>query len=98
MPWSHKQEYPQDNIPERIRLSNGLTRTDSTTFTDEELIAAGWVEVNSPNHNDETHKCEWVDGAWTYIELSDFEKYAIRPDLAPDSNDITVDDITRVDD
>ena len=38
-----------------------------------------------------------MGGAWTYIELSNFEKYIIRPDLAPDY-DGSYDDIDQVDD
>lgn len=36
--------YPQP-IPFRIRLSNGLTRTDPTSFTPEEIADAGYTAV-----------------------------------------------------
>ena len=32
--------------PDRIRLSNGLTRTDPSTYTIEELQDAGYIIVN----------------------------------------------------
>jgi hypothetical protein len=37
--YSHKNQYPQP-IPNRIRLPDGFTRTDSSTFTPEELTAS----------------------------------------------------------
>lgn len=58
-------------IPNRIRLSNGLTRTDSSTFTAEEIADAGYIEVSAPpisantprdiNWNHETREWEYTD-------------------------------------
>lgn len=49
MLYSYKGQIPQP-LPERIRLSNGLTRTDRNTFTQEEIADAGYVliEENPP--------------------------------------------------
>ena len=44
MLYSYNGEYPTD-IPERIRLSDGSTRTDSSTYTEEEIADAGYVYV-----------------------------------------------------
>ena len=47
MLYSYNGEYPTD-IPERIRLSDGSTRTDSSTYTEEEIADAGYVYVEAP--------------------------------------------------
>ena len=98
--YSLNEEYPLiwDELPERIRLSNGNTRTDKENFTEDELKDAGYVFTDIyPNYNDETHKCVWNKTEWKLIELTDREKYIIRPDLAP-KYDGPVDNIDSVDD
>lgn len=45
MLYSYKGEYPQQ-LPDRIRLSDGRTRTNKPTFTSEEIEAAGYIEVS----------------------------------------------------
>lgn len=42
--YSYKSQYPKA-IPFRIKLSNGMTRTDPSTFTLEEIADAGYVEI-----------------------------------------------------
>ena len=42
--YSLNGSYPQP-LPNRIRLSNGKTKTDSTTFTDDDLSDAGYTLV-----------------------------------------------------
>ena len=72
--YSYKTEYPTTEIPERIRLSNGSTRTDSSTFTSDELVDAGYVEVsNPPDFNQETHKLVWSGIEWQTISLTESE-------------------------
>ncbi len=72
--YSYKTEYPITEIPERIRLSNGSTRTDSSTFTSDELVDAGYVEVsNPPDFNQETHKLVWSGIEWQTISLTESE-------------------------
>lgn len=44
MLYSHNSQYPRP-IPFRIRLSNGQTRTDPTTFTEQEIADAGYIAV-----------------------------------------------------
>lgn len=47
-------------LPERIRLSTGLTRTNSSTFTQEELLDAGYTPVaNAPEYNKLSQVLEW---------------------------------------
>lgn len=72
--YSYKTEYPNPEIPERIRLSDGSTRTDSSTFTSDELVDAGYVEVpNPPDFNQETHKLIWSGTEWQTISLTELE-------------------------
>ena len=58
-----------NEIPNRIRLPNGNTRTDKETFTEDELKDAGYVFTNIyPNYNDETHDCHWDGTDWVVLE------------------------------
>lgn len=71
MPYSYKNQYPIDKLPERIRLSNGLTRTDSSSFTTDELADAGYVEVSTaPTYDDKTHQLNWNGSGWEVVELT----------------------------
>ena len=56
--YSFNGEYPQA-LPERIRLSNGQTRSDSSTFTAEEIADAGYVAVVEPPYDQTTHTLDW---------------------------------------
>ena len=61
-------------MPHRIRLSDGSTRTNSSTFTSEELVDAGYVEVsNPPDFNQETHKLIWSGTEWQTVLLTESE-------------------------
>ncbi len=71
--FSYNGEYPidWDNIPERIRLSNGNTRTNKTTYTQEELIDAGYKIVKVlelSDFNEETHECIWNGTDWVITQ------------------------------
>jgi len=72
MLYSHNNQFPKP-LPERIRLSSGLTRTDSSTFTEEEIADAGYVSAGeSPSFND-TEKVIWNGSAWEVISLTEEE-------------------------
>lgn len=51
-------------LPQRIRLSNGMTRTDSSTFTQEELTDAGYLEVSDPPTYSYPDVLEWSNNSW----------------------------------
>jgi hypothetical protein len=54
--YSHQGQEPQE-LPERIRLSDGRSRTDSSTFTEEELANAGFTgPYNYPEYDDNYHE------------------------------------------
>lgn len=68
--YSYNRNFPEP-LPYRIRLSNGLTRTDSATFTNEELADAGYVLVDlPPQYNVVTQKIEWTGTSWKIVDLS----------------------------
>lgn len=46
--FSYKGRTPEYMFPERILLSNGDSRTDPETFTEEELIDAGYIKCTEP--------------------------------------------------
>lgn len=56
--YSYLGAYPTP-IPFRIRLSNGITRTDPSTFTSEELTDAGYVPVSNQPNIINTQVVEW---------------------------------------
>jgi len=51
-------EYPKQ-LPHMIRLSNGKVRSDHSTFTEQEIINAGYVEVENPPVTEYPSKLEW---------------------------------------
>ena len=76
MLYSIKGEYPIDSLPHRIRLSDGSTRTDSSTFTADELSSAGITTVSyPPEYNADTHKLIWdnTDVEWEVVALTQEE-------------------------
>ena len=67
---------PEFTMPERIRLSNGMTRTDASTFTQSELEDAGYTEVSEPPAVDPDEKVIWNGNNWEVVPLtkSDYEQ------------------------
>lgn len=74
MLYSHNQGYPSEGLPHRIRLSNGSTRTDSSTFTEAEILDAGYVSVDAPpTYENRTHKLDWTGSEWSVVGLTTSE-------------------------
>jgi hypothetical protein len=76
MQYSINGDYPTTTLPHRIRLSNGLTKTDSTTFTNSDLVSAGITTVaDTPSYNTNTHKLVWNREIteWDVTELDENE-------------------------
>ena len=68
--YSYNGQYPT-TLPERIRLSDGSTRTDSSTFTSEELTDAGYVPAgDAPAYDSDTQKLIWNGTAWEVVSLT----------------------------
>mgnify|MGYP003137236909 FL=1 len=56
--YSKNGELP-NYLPDRIRLSNGLTKTDRETFTQEDISQAGYVAVEEPPTTSFNQVSEW---------------------------------------
>lgn len=67
--YSYKGNTPSE-LPERIRLSNGTTRTDSSTFTEEEIADAGYVLANDPPTVTLFQTLSWNQTEWVVQDLS----------------------------
>ena len=69
MLYSYRQQRPAP-LPERIRLANGFTKRDSTTYTAEEIQFAGYVgPYIEPAYNAATEQLLWRDGAYVIEAL-----------------------------
>jgi len=80
MLYSHNGKYPE-KLPNRIRLSDGSTRTDKHTFTSEEIADAGYVLAPLPlveTNYDE--KIEWSAGEWIKVKYTEEELASIMND------------------
>lgn len=74
--YSYKGEEPINEIPFRITLSDGSTRTDPSSFTDEEIADAGYVEAPpKPSYNSQTQTLSWESESinWVISDLSEEE-------------------------
>ncbi len=57
-------------LPFRITLPNGFTRTDPSTFTEDEIIAAGFTgPYTEPSYDPATEQLDWVDGVYSVVPL-----------------------------
>lgn len=57
-------------LPWRITLPSGFTRTDPSTFTDEEIQVAGFTgPFTEPPHDPATQSLDWIDGAYVVRDL-----------------------------
>ena len=75
MLYSFRQQRPAP-LPFRIRLSNGFTRNDPTSFTTEEILDAGYVgPYTEPPYNPATEQLLWVDGAYVIEALPPVPKW-----------------------
>ena len=90
--YSFNGEYPQA-LPERIRLSNGQTRSDSSTFTAEEIADAGYVAVVEPSYDPTTHTLSWDGTNLTSRLYNDAEIAAKWVEVRDNRNDV----LSRVD-
>jgi hypothetical protein len=75
MLYSIRQQRPTP-LPERIRLANGFTKRDSTTYTAEEIQFAGYVgPFTEPAYDAATEQLLWVDGAYVIEALPPVPKW-----------------------
>lgn len=73
MLYSHNKKYPK-LLPNRIRLSNGLTKTEN--FSQEELTSAGYKLAPEMPTVKSLQKIEWNEDHWVVLDKSktDIEK------------------------
>jgi len=76
MLYSYKNQYPQP-IPYRIRLSDGRTRTDPNTFTQEEILDAGYVEVLDSPVPTKYQVVSWTGVEWNLRDMNAEEIAAV---------------------
>ena len=71
--YSYQGQEPQELL-HRIRLSDGRSRTDSSTFTEEEIVEAGFTgPYEKPDFNPEVETQSWdVElGNWVTTQIPD---------------------------
>jgi hypothetical protein len=80
--YSHNNARPAP-LPFRITLPNGFTRTDPSTFTEDEIVAAGFTgPYTEPSYDPATEQLDWVDGVFAVIAKP-------LPTPAPEPLDLT---------
>jgi len=80
MLYSHNQQTP-DLLPDRIRLSTGLTKTDKSTFTAQELSDAGYIPADvPPAYNPNQQHLVWDKTTWKLVDFT-AEELAARIEL-----------------
>lgn len=67
MLYSYNNGYPA-SIPNRIRLSDGSTRTDRSTYTPEEIANAGYIQVADQPSVSYPNVLEWSGTDWNVRE------------------------------
>lgn len=56
------------SLPEKIRLKNGMTRTDNSSFTPEELLDAGYTgPYELPDYDSDTQTVRWDSDSKSFI-------------------------------
>lgn len=71
MYYSHMGNFPIHELPEKIRLLNGRTRTDILSYTDDDLAQAGYFIVPDPPNVTHLEKLGWNGSNWTIIDDSE---------------------------
>lgn len=72
MLYSYKNQYPKP-LPYRIKLPDGTTKTDPSTFTDYDLISAGYIAVENPPSSVYPNKVDWNGTSWFIREPNNSE-------------------------
>lgn len=76
MLYTKNGQYPT-TLPYRIVLSNGFTRTDNTTFTEEELADAGYTPASDPPESiGQNQILEWTGSSWNVRDKTSEELQA----------------------
>ena len=75
--YSHNQQWPQE-LPFRIKLADGSTRTDPSTFTAEELTAWGYTgPFTCPAFDQYNEVLEWSGTAFSVRPMTTEERQVV---------------------
>jgi len=77
MLYSLKGAYPAE-LPNRIRLSDGSTRTDVDNFTEKMIADAGYVTVSNPPSVAITQTCTWNGSDWVVEEAPEWKMQQLK--------------------
>ena len=67
--YSINKAYPVRSLPHRITFSDGSTKTDVATFTEDDLKNANIIEVNSPPSISTMQTLSWSGTEWVVKDL-----------------------------
>jgi len=97
MLYSHKGNYPSE-LPDRIRLSNGQTRTDKNSFTNEEIADAGYVlaPIIDLAYDKSQKKLAWDGHNWTTENLTEDERQHAISEKRNVINNFIIAEINRI--
>jgi hypothetical protein len=56
-------------LPFRITLANGFTRTDPSSFTEDEIAEAGYVLIEQPEYDPATQALNWNGASFDVVEI-----------------------------
>lgn len=69
MLYTKSGSYPAP-IPHRIRLSDGMTRTDPAQFTAEDIADAGYtLAPPAPDYDADTQRLDWDGAVWHVTDI-----------------------------
>jgi len=78
MLYSYKGRYPKE-LPNRIRLSNGTTRTDKSTFTEEEILYAGYIQVeDKPQVDESLYYIQWKSDTLSWVVIDRYTEDQLK--------------------
>jgi hypothetical protein len=78
MYYSYNTQVPVHSLPHRIRLADGSTRTNNTTYTEDEIISAGYAIITQEKPvPSRFQKVEWTGIEWVLLEMTDTEKQEV---------------------
>jgi hypothetical protein len=71
--YSFNNQYPTEQLPFAITLSNGIVRTNPASFTEEEIADAGYKFVPNKPENNLFQASDWdyEFGRWNVISFSE---------------------------
>lgn len=73
--YSYNGEFPK-TLPNRIRLSDGSTRTDISSFTDDDLVDSGYIgPLTQPENTESVASISWDSGSTSFMVVNYDDDY-----------------------